>query len=149
MRKWSGNIVEKLAILRAAVDCLVFSSDAFSAKIEKAAIEISAFSISDVPDALQPILGRINEATGKARCDYVGGVCFDFSLLSNREKKAIALDVIRLYEACLIDFGRVQDKLTENVYNGGSRLQGCKNSNIHVSIQSGSPDPYLTNLETH
>jgi len=41
------------------------------------------------------------------RQDYIGSTIFDFSRLSVTERRSLQNDVIALFEACLLDIGRM------------------------------------------
>src|SRR5260370_18703156 len=60
-----------------------------------------------MPERLKNRRDNILNARRDVRRDYPIGTLFRFDLLSRRELRALADDIFALYEACLLDIGRM------------------------------------------
>ena len=61
------------------------------------------------PERLKNRRDNILNARRDVRRDYPTGTLFRFDLLGKRELRALADDIFALYEACLLDIGRMHE----------------------------------------
>jgi hypothetical protein len=90
---------------------------------------------------MRPLFSRIMQARVAARRDYSGFTVFEFSQLGVAERRTIQHDLITLYEACLLDIG----KMSEPSANGDNGYYDIVKSDGH-RLRAG--DHVAQNSET-
>jgi hypothetical protein len=55
-------------------------------------------------------LENISNARRAVRRDYPADTLFEFALLPPKERRALADDIFAMYEACLLDIGRMHER---------------------------------------
>jgi hypothetical protein len=61
------------------------------------------------PERLKNRRDNILNARKAVRREYGAGALFRFDLLNRKERRALADDIFALYEACLLDIGRMRE----------------------------------------
>jgi hypothetical protein len=62
------------------------------------------------PDRVRSRRENIRKARVAVRKDYTNDTVFQFSLLPPRQRRALADDIFAMYEACLLDIGRMHER---------------------------------------
>jgi hypothetical protein len=62
------------------------------------------------PDHVKSRLENISNARRAVRRDYPTGAWFEFAALPPKERRALADDIFAMYEACLLDIGRMHER---------------------------------------
>ena len=99
--------IDQLLSLRAALNYLLARSKAPRERFSGATLPLVKYHIHDFPERLRQRVENIRNARVAVRQDYVTDSLFRFDLLSVRECRAIQGDILALYEACLLDLGRM------------------------------------------
>jgi hypothetical protein len=104
--QWSDP-VGQLVSLQAAREVLLARSLNPSERFDRATSLLVKYRASEFPESMRPRYERIMQARLAVRRDYTGVTVFEFSRLSARNRRALQKDVIALYEACLLDIGKM------------------------------------------
>ena len=120
MATWGGNHVEQAIRLREAVRCLTSSSKPMSERLERAFGWLLAMHphVSIMPPKQAERLDFILDWCASVRVTTLDGAESHFGDLTGKRPKAIIEAIIALYEACLIDLGRLNDDSTAIIYDG-------------------------------
>jgi len=103
---WSDPIGQ-LTSLREALEVLLAGSLNPRERFDGATSLLVKYNPREFPELLRPCFERIMKSRIAVRRKYVSATLFEFSRLTNSERRALQKDVIALYEACLLDIGRM------------------------------------------
>jgi hypothetical protein len=102
-----GDPVDQLLSLRVALKFLLARNLNPSERFDRATFPLGKYQLRDFPEPMRPPYERIVQARVSVRRDYIGSTAFEFSRLSVLERRALQSDLIALYEACLLDIGKM------------------------------------------
>jgi hypothetical protein len=102
--RWSSPL-DQLVTLRAAIKALLTRSLNARERLERATYGLAAYLPGDFPKAVRARFQRIMDA--RVAITRGNGQIFEFHMLSNKERNALQVDIVALYEACLMDIGRL------------------------------------------
>ena len=105
---WSDP-VDQLLSLRVALKFLLARNLNPSDRFDRATFPLVKYQPRDFPEPMRPLFSRIMQARVAARRDYSGFTVFEFSQLGVAERRTIQRDLITLYEACLLDIGKMSE----------------------------------------
>ena len=105
---WSDP-VDQLLSLRVALKFLLARNLNPSDRFDRATFPLVKYQPRDFPEPMRPLFSRIMQARVAARRDYSGFTMFEFSQLGVAERRTIQRDLITLYEACLLDIGKMSE----------------------------------------
>jgi hypothetical protein len=109
--------------LRTCVQILVEAKGNFCTRMDSATFSLVPLRARDFPDRLRARATKVLGVRSAVRQDYIGTTLFHFERLTPRERKALILDIIALYEGCLIDVGR-NARMVRNVQISGQSWNG-------------------------
>jgi hypothetical protein len=99
--------VGKLQGLKAAVRIIMDGKDNYRVRMDKATFALTGYRAEDFPERIRETAKQVLGARLAVREEYVTDVLFHFERLSIRQRKALADDIIILYEALLLDLGKL------------------------------------------
>ncbi len=102
-----GDPVDQLLSLRISLKCLLTRGLNPRERFDRATFPLVKYQPSEFPEQMRPAFERLMQARIAVRQDYIGSTIFDFSRLSVTELRSLQNDVIALFEACLLDIGRM------------------------------------------
>jgi hypothetical protein len=90
---------------------MISARDNYRQRMDRATFCLAALLPRDFPERLRNRATAVLGVRRAVREDYGGDLClFRFDYLTPKQRKALAGDIIALYEACLFDLGRQGDK---------------------------------------
>jgi len=119
MPAWGGNHAEQAIRLQRAVRCLA-SNKKMNDRLEAAFNHLLGLlpHISMVPRRQREKLEFIFSMRASVNLtSSAGAQRFIFNNLSRKDRKTLTDAILSLYEACLIDLGRLNDGQTEAIYD--------------------------------
>jgi hypothetical protein len=109
--------VSQLESLRTAVGILAMRSGrTFRPRMDDATLVIHRWGVDDFPERIRPIAKRVFSVRRAVRHDYQTDTLFHFERLTRRERHALITDIIGMYEACLLDLGKIGGYYASSVY---------------------------------
>jgi hypothetical protein len=105
---WSDP-VDQLLSLRVALKFLLARNLNPSERFDRATFPLVKYQPRDFPERMRPLFARIMQVRVDVRRDYSGSTVFEFSRLSVPERRALQSDLIAMYEACLLDIGKMSE----------------------------------------
>jgi hypothetical protein len=106
--------VGQLVALRVAVKCLLSRGMGLNERFDRATLPLVKYRPEDFPEGLRPTFARIMQARRDVSRNYIGATLFDFSQLSAPKRRALQSDLIALYEACLLDIGKMSGAASDS-----------------------------------
>jgi hypothetical protein len=105
---WSDP-VDQLLSLRVALKYLLVRKLNPRERFDRATLPLVKYQPRDFPEPMRPVFARIMQARVDARRDCDGSTVFEFSQLSVPARRALQSDLIAMYEACLLDIGKMSE----------------------------------------
>jgi hypothetical protein len=81
--------------------------NAFAVMMDRATFALVGLLPDHFPTRLRGRATKVLSARSRVRQDYVGDALFHFERLKPKDRKALISDLLSLYEACLLDLGRM------------------------------------------
>jgi hypothetical protein len=106
---WAGPL-DQLDSLRIAVKYLLKRGLNTNERFSAATLPLAKYQSREFPETVRPRFERIAAARRAVWREYIGGSLFDFTALKRPERKALQDDIFALYEACLLDIGKMGDQ---------------------------------------
>jgi hypothetical protein len=101
--------VDKLLSFRTAISHLVSQKDNFRVRMEKVTYPFVRMRPEEFPERIRRVAQSVLAVRGAVAVQYETHTLWHFERLTPKERKAFITDILRLYEALLLDLGRMGD----------------------------------------
>jgi hypothetical protein len=101
--------VGKLVAFRVVIKHLVRRTDNFRVQMDKATYPLVVMQPDEFPERIRNISRKVLAVRSAVAKSYVTDTLFHFERLTPKQRKAFISDIVSLYEALLIDLGRMGD----------------------------------------
>jgi len=108
--------IGKLVRFRTAIKYLVNQTDKFRVRMDKATYPLADMQLDEFPEHIRKIAKKVLAVRGAVAKSYETDTLFHFERLTPKERKALIRDIVKLYEALLIDLGRMGTDYYEIIY---------------------------------
>jgi hypothetical protein len=103
---WSDPVTQLLG-LQDAVRIIMEGQGNFRTRMDLATFALVFFRPEDFPERIRGRASKVLAVRRAVAVRYQTDTLFHFERLKPKERKALIADIMALYEACLIDIGRM------------------------------------------
>jgi len=112
---WSDPI-GKLVAFRIVIKHLLSRTDNFRVRMTKATYPLVGMQPDEFPERLRRIATRVLAVRGDVAKPYLTDTLWHFERLTLKQRKAFIGDIVKLYEALLVDLGQMGPHVREIVF---------------------------------